>query len=90
MWLQIVGKVSGGGNVVVGAGDGGFVPPEALPQPRSRTPVGNEKLFSEGQAGVGAPGMGQVGFGNAAGSALSSGVGEPLGTQGLQGQDGKR
>lgn len=90
MWPQIVGKVSGGGNLVVGAGDGGVVPLEALPQQRSRTPVGNDKLFSEGQAGVGAPGVGQVGFGNAAAPALSSGVGEPLGTQGLQGQDSKR
>lgn len=75
---------------MVGAGDGGFVPPEALAQKRSRTPVGNDKLFSEGQAGVGTPGVGQVGFGNSTAPALGSGLGEPLGTQGLQGQESKR
>lgn len=87
---QIVGKVPGGGNLVVGAGDGGFVPPEAMDPKRSQTPVGNDKFFGEGQAGLAAPEVGQIGFGNAAAPAASSGVGEPLGTQGLQGQASKR
>lgn len=67
-----------------------MVPPEVL-QPRdSATGVGNQKFSGGGQAGIAAPGAGEVGFGNAAAPAFSSGLGEPLGAQGLQGQDSKR
>ncbi len=75
---QIIGKVPGGGNLVVGAGDGGLVPAEAIQQKRSQTPVGNDKLYGEGQSGSGPPGFGQVGFGNATLPSQSGGVGEPL------------
>ena len=90
--LQIVGKVPGGGKLVVGAGDGGVVPPEVLQQQSSQSGVGNPKFSGSGQAGIAAPGVGEIGFGNAAApaSAYGSGLGEPLGTQGLQGQDSKR
>lgn len=77
---------------MVGSGDGGAVPPELIQQDpktaQSTNPtVGNQNLIGSGQAGVGVPGVGEVGFGNSAASAYSSGLGEPLGTQGLQGQD---
>jgi spartin len=75
---MVVGKAPGGGNLVVGGGDGGAIPPEAMPdhQPGS---VGNQNLSSVssgGQAGSGT----QVGFGNYAADSKSSGLGEPLGS----------
>ena len=81
---MVVGKVPGGGNLVVGGGDGGSIPPEAIQQQDSG--VGNSAL-SGGPPGVRTPGEGQVGFGNSTAPAYSSGLGEPLGSQGLQGQD---
>ena len=82
----------GGGNLVVGGGDGGVVPPEVLQQQNPQAGVGNHKFAGSSQAGIATPGAGEVGFGNAAAPApvYSSGLGEPLGTQGLQGQDSKR
>lgn len=82
----------GGGNLVVGGGDGGVVPPEVFQQQGSHIGVENQKFSGGSQAGIAAPGAGEVGFGNAAAPApaYSSGLGEPLGTQGLQGQDSKR
>lgn len=68
------------------------MPPELRqPDPQIVQPtVGNPNLIGSGQAGVGAPGVGEVGFGNSAPPASTSGLGEPLGTQGLQGQEVKR
>lgn len=68
------------------------MPPELRqPDPETiKSTVGNSNLIGSGQAGVGVPGVGEVGFGNSAPPAAISGLGEPLGTQGLQGQDVKR
>ena len=91
---MVVGKMPGGGDLVVGGGDGGVVPPAVIQQHQRDTKgtVGNQDLPGSGQGGVSALGVGEVGFGNAAPPAYGSGVGEPLGTQGLQGQNtsGKR
>ena len=81
--VVVIGKVPGGGDVVVGTGDGGVVPPEVIQQENPNAGVGNSKV-----AGIGEPSIGQVGFGNAAATAKSSGLGEPLGSQGLQGEPG--
>ena len=71
---MIVGKAPGGGNLVVGGGDGGAVPPEAMPD--NKPGVGNNDMGS-GSAGSGA----QVGFGNQGPTTQkSSGLGEPLGS----------
>lgn len=78
---MVVGKVRGGGQVMVGGGDGGVMPEEDL----KRAGVKNDNL---GQ-GHGDSGPGEVGYGNAAPPAYSSGLGEPLGGQALQGQDVK-
>lgn len=75
---MVVGKAPGGGNLVVGGGDGGAIPPEAMPEHQPGT-VGNQSLSSVtsgGQAGSGT----QTGFGNYAPLPKSSGVGEPLGS----------
>lgn len=74
---MVVGKAPGGGDLVVGGGDGGAVPPEAMASEKPGT-VGNQGLASigSGQAGSGQ----QVGFGNAAPAPKSSGLGEPLGS----------
>ena len=68
---MVVGKAPGGGDLVVGGGDGGAVPPEAMPA--DKPGVSNDSLG--GGSGQ------QVGFGNAAprGEKLS-GLGEPLGS----------
>lgn len=73
---MVVGKAPGGGDLVVGGGDGGAVPPEAMPSEKTGM-VGNQSLNSigSGQAGSGH----QVGFGSAA-PAPKSGLGEPLGS----------
>lgn len=77
---------------MIGTGDGGVVPPELRqPDPQTvKSTVANTNLIGSGQAGVDAPGVGEVGFGNSAPPVATSGLGEPLGTQGLQGQDVKR
>ncbi|KAL9118787.1 MAG: hypothetical protein Q9187_004661 [Circinaria calcarea] len=89
---MVVGKMPGGGDLVVGGGDGGQIPPEVLQEKDPKGQVGNQNLPGTGQPGVGQPGHGEVGYGNAAPPAYGSGVGEPLGSVGLQGQDtyGKR
>jgi len=79
---MVVGKVKGGGEVVVGGGDGGIIPTEDIaPQQGGVT---NDNL-GQGQMS-GAIGTGVVGYGNAAPPSYSSGLGEPMGAQGLQGQ----
>lgn len=75
---MVVGHVKGGGQVVVGGGDGGVMPPNVTSN------------LQNSNVGVGQPGSSQgpgvVGFGNAAPQNYSSGVGEPLGGQAPQGQ----
>ena len=58
---MVVGRAPGGGNLVVGAGDGGAIPPEVIPQD-PKAGVANQQLSGMG----GAPGVEQVGFGRAA------------------------
>lgn len=85
---MVVGKVKGGGEVVVGGGDGGVVPEEDMKKAHGAIQSGavNDNL-GQGQPGGGsaAPG-GVVGFGNAVPQSGSSGIGEPLAGQALQGQ----
>ena len=59
---MVVGKAPDGGNLVVGAGDGGAIPPEAIPQD-PKAGVANQQLSGMG----GAPAIEEVGFGRAAG-----------------------
>lgn len=70
---MVVGKAPGGGDLVVGGGDGGAIPPEAMPVDKPGT-VGNQSLG----AGSGT----QVGFGNKTApiTEKSSSLGEPLGS----------
>ena len=63
---MVVGKAPGGGNLVVGGGDGGAIPPEVLPQD-PKVGVGNQTL-----SGIGSPEVQKVGFGRAARTYLSS------------------
>lgn len=56
---MVIGKAPGGGNLVVGDGNGGVVPPEALSDPKAG--VSNQKL-----SGMGEPAVQEVGFGRAA------------------------
>ena len=79
---MVVGRVPGGGNLVVGAGDGGALPTEALEDPKAG--VGTQSLAS-----IGGPEPGPVGFGNAAPPAYGSGVGEPIAGQGAYGPSGQ-
>lgn len=69
---MVVGRAPGGGDLVVGSGDGGAIPPEAMPQEKSG--VANDN--------VGAASGAQVGFGThgALPEKKSSGLGEPLGS----------
>lgn len=70
---MVVGKAPGGGNLVVGGGDGGAIPPEAMPA--ENPGVANDTMGSGAGSGR------QVGFGNQAPlSEKSSGLGEPLGS----------
>ncbi|KAF2758570.1 hypothetical protein EJ05DRAFT_475874 [Pseudovirgaria hyperparasitica] len=79
---MVVGKVRGGGTVIVGGGNGGDPAPLI---PSDYKPQGVSNSASAG-ATAGQPEPGIIGFGNAAPSGVSSGVGEPLGSGGLQGQ----
>ncbi|CAD6586611.1 MAG: hypothetical protein ASARMPREDX12_002473 [Alectoria sarmentosa] len=70
---MVVGKAPGGGDLIVGGGDGGAIPPEAMPAHKPGT-VGNQSMG----AGSGT----QVGFGNKTASMTekSSSLGEPMGS----------
>lgn len=84
---MVVGKVRGGGEVVVGGGDGGDIPAQVLQQPGGG--VKNDSLGPGGPAiGAGAKEPGVVGFGNAAPPSYpgGSGVGENLAGQAAPGQ----
>ena len=68
---MVVGRAPGGGDLVVGGGNGGAIPPEVMPV--DKPGVSNDSLG--GGSGH------QVGFGNAAPrNEKSSGLGEPLGS----------
>lgn len=68
---MVVGKVPGGGSLIVGGGNGGAIPPEVMPQ--DKPGVSNDSMG--GGSGK------QVGFGNAAPlPEKSSGLGEPMGS----------
>ena len=68
---MVVGKAPNGNNLVVGGGDGGYIPPEAMPD--NKPGVSND--------GIGAGTGQQVGYGNAGPQTTKlSGVGEPLGS----------
>lgn len=85
---MVVGRVKGGGEVVVGGGDGGVVPESDLQRATGGKGVTNDNL---GGAQVGGPSTTSptvVGYGNAVPSSYGgSTLGEPLGSQGLQGHD---
>ena len=69
---MVVGKAPGGGNLVVGGGDGGAIPPEAMPDDRP-------DLVSNSDFGQGTGH--QVGYGRSGlPDKKSSGLGEPLGS----------
>jgi spartin len=83
---MVIGRVKGGGDLVVGAGgNGGIVMPAQ--DGRGAGPAGNPSVPGSGLAGTTAPGVPEVGFGNAIPPAYNSGVGEPLGGTALQGQE---
>ena len=80
---MVVGKVPGGGDLVVGAGDGGQVPPELMETKEAKGAIANSAYGQEPK-----PGQGQVGFGNALPPSYAErNVGEPLGAGALQGQE---
>ena len=83
---MVVGKMPGGGQLVVGGGDGGQVPPEVVQQTKG------SNANQDAAPGVNQAGQGQIGFGNAVPPTYESGVGEPLGSSMIHGQDayGKR
>lgn len=56
---MVVGKAPGGGNLIVGDGNGGTIPPEVISDPKAG--VSNQKL-----SGMGEPAVQEVGFGRAA------------------------
>ena len=73
---MVVGRAPGGGNLVVGGGDGGAIPPEVMPDNKG---VANEAIGSS-SSGIAASGK-QVGFGSQAPLPdKSSALGEPLGS----------
>ncbi|KAL8761098.1 MAG: hypothetical protein Q9184_002749 [Pyrenodesmia sp. 2 TL-2023] len=82
---MVIGKAPGGGDLVVGGGDGGAIPLEAMPDKNSKDSVGTQSLTGSGNPL--APGVGQIGFGNAAPTTMSGGLGEPMGTQTLSGYE---
>lgn len=79
---MVVGKVRGGGQIIVGGGDGGTIPEDDS----KKSGVTNDNL-GQGQSFGKGSGPGVVGFGNQAPPAYGQGgVGEPLGGSALQGQ----
>ena len=67
---MVVGRAPGGGDLIVGTGDGGIVPADAIPKPADPQ-VTNDKL-----PGMNNPSVGEMGYGNTA--SYGSGLGEPL------------
>ena len=80
---MVVGKMPSGGDLVVGGGDGGVIPPEVTQVHDGKGAVGNE-IPGTSQPALSQPGTGQIGFGNFGNSAppaYGSGIGESLGAQ---------
>ncbi|KAI9806527.1 MAG: hypothetical protein M1833_003714 [Piccolia ochrophora] len=90
---MVIGRVAGGGELVVGGGDGGV--PTGIPaqwdQKGTDTAANqsygtqgqfgtssNQNFGTQGQSGMIAPGTGEIGFGSAAPPAYGTGVGESL------------
>ena len=71
---MVVGHVKGGGEVVVGGGDGGVINPTDMQS-------GGAKNLGQGGPGQSKMAGNAVGFGNAAPPSYTSGVGEPLAGQ---------
>jgi len=71
---MVVGKVRGGGDIIVGGGDGGAIPDADLQRVAGNAGVKNDNM--------GRPPAGEVGFGKGAGGppAYRSELGEPLGS----------
>lgn len=88
---MVIGRVKGGGDIVVGGGNGSVMT-QAPSNQQYAGLGGNQTLPGTGQPGVSTPGYGEVGYGNTAPPAYATGVGEPLGSTALQGQNtsGKR
>jgi len=76
---MVVGKVRGGGQVVVGGGDGGVISEKDFQQ-------AGIKNDSYNQSQYGSPSVGVEGFGSHAPPGYS-GVGEPMGGQATQGRN---
>jgi len=76
---MVVGRVKGGGEIVVGDGDGGVVPEEDTKKASGQMGVTNGNLGPGGSSALG----GVVGFGNQGPPSYSSGIGEPLSGQKL-------
>ncbi|KAI4166063.1 MAG: hypothetical protein LQ342_000494 [Letrouitia transgressa] len=74
---MVIGKAPGGGDLVVGAGDGGAIPHDAMPEHASQHVAGTSSQT--------APGVGPIGFGNAS-APMSGGLGEPMGAEGNLGK----
>ena len=75
---MVVGSI-GKGDIMVGGGDGGQIPPESFPRDKKTPGLVENSMLSGGQQ----PQVGHVGFGNAAPPpSYDSGLGEPLGSQG--------
>merc|ERR1711939_676088 len=73
-----IGRMPNGQQLVVGAGDGGVVPAEALPHDAKESDHYSSDVYGgAAQSGVSKPGYGVESFGNAANGppAYSSGVG---------------
>ncbi|HYU75858.1 MAG TPA: senescence-associated domain-containing protein, partial [Ktedonobacteraceae bacterium] len=84
---MVVGKMPNGNNLVVGAGDGGVVPNDVVQGGDMKKTTSNQDLPGTGQVGVSTPGVGEAGYGDRAPPSYASGVGEPLGSTALQGQN---
>ena len=67
---MVVGKAPGGGDLIIGTGDGGVIPSDAIPK-QNAPKVQNDKLPGMNQASVG-----EMGYGNSA--SYGGGLGEPL------------
>ncbi|KAI9883649.1 MAG: hypothetical protein M1823_004581 [Watsoniomyces obsoletus] len=81
---MVLGRVKGGGDLVVG-GDASLL--ATAPQNPGTQNFGSSGASSGLGAATAAPGTTQVGFGNAAPPAYGAGVGEPIGGTARSGQD---
>ncbi|EXJ62128.1 hypothetical protein A1O7_02561 [Cladophialophora yegresii CBS 114405] len=86
---MVVGRMPNGQQLVVGSGDGGVVPAEAIGADRKKNDYYSSDMYGgASQAGAAPPGYGVESYGNAANAPPSypSGVGEPMGST-LQGHN---